>query len=373
MLLSRPDRLAIRPSLKYREPMDASGKKTASPLRGQIRHPLARRAAWWMAWGYLAAVVIIWALMRWSGDHWWIGTLLLFGPRWFCLLPFVVLLPLAAIVRRSALWPLAAAAILAIGPLCGFCVPWARLLGDDAPTIRILTCNLKGHSLNNPRLEALLAEAKPDIVALQGCWDGIEVHWPDGWYIVRTGELAVASRFPVHEILATSHSRTGHTQPRANLLSCSVTLPDGELSFATIHLQSPHYGIARAVSRKVDANSPRTELISEETDARWEESEEVAARLADRGQTEVVVGDLNLPMESPIYRTYWSSWADAFSSTGWGFGATEWPQDTPAGIRIAIRIDHVLTGPAWRSKRCWVGSDVGSDHLPLIADLYRRP
>jgi endonuclease/exonuclease/phosphatase family metal-dependent hydrolase len=353
--------------------MAPSEKKNASPQEAHVRHVVARRATWWMAWGYLAAVALVWALMRWSGDHWWIGTLLLFGPRWFCLLPLVVLFPLAATVRRSAFWPLSAAAFMAVGPLCGFCVPCARLLGDDAPTIRILTCNLKGHSLNNQRLEALVAKSKPDIVALQGCWDGIEIRWPDGWHMVRTGELVVASRFPVQEILGTSHSRTGHAEPRANLLSCSMNLPDGELSFATVHLQSPHYGIDSAVRHQVDANSSRTELLSEETDARWKESEEVATRLADRGRTEVVVGDLNLPVESPIYRTYWSSWADAFSSTGWGFGATEWPQETPGGIRIAIRIDHILTGPAWRSKRCWVGPDVGSDHLPLIADLYRRP
>ena len=51
-----------------------------------------------------------------------------------------------------------------------------------------------------------------------------------------------------------------------------------------------------------------------------------------------------------------------------------WDMVTPSGrgcaVRVfGVRIDHVLTGDGWRCRRCWVGPDVGSDHLPLLADL----
>jgi len=43
----------------------------------------------------------------------------------------------------------------------------------------------------------------------------------------------------------------------------------------------------------------------------------------------------------------WSDFRDAFSDGGVGFGYTEWQQVRK--IPVGVRIDHVLTGPGWRS------------------------
>jgi endonuclease/exonuclease/phosphatase family metal-dependent hydrolase len=180
----------------------------------------------------------------------------------------------------------------------------------------------------------------------------------------------VASRFPLQQITVTSHVRTGFTFLRENLLSCIVSLPEGDVRFATVHLQSPHYGIAGVLDRNTGIRLSRRALIAEEIDARWQESEEVTTQLASDGRPDIVAGDLNLPAESPIYRAYWSTWRDAFGAAGWGFGGTEWPRGV-AGIHFGIRIDHILSGTGWRPVRCWVGPNVGSDHLPLIAGLGR--
>jgi hypothetical protein len=34
-----------------------------------------------------------------------------------------------------------------------------------------------------------------------------------------------------------------------------------------------------------------------------------------------------------------------------------------------MRIDHVLATPEFTFTKCWVGPDVGSDHLPLLAEV----
>ena len=306
--------------------------------------------------------------MCWAGDRWWGGTLVLFGPRWFCLLPLPVLVLPAAIFRRRSLWPLLAATVVALGPLGGFCLPWARLLTRGSSTIRVLTCNVKGHGDNNERLEALIRGSNPDIVALQGCWDENRVQWPAEWHVLRRGELLVASRFPLQPLMATLHAGAGFTESRENLFACIVTLPDGELRLATVHLQSPHFGIARLLDRNTGIQPSRSGLLSAETNARWQESGAIAARLAADFRPDIVVGDLNLPVESPIYRAYWSSWSNAFSAAGWGFGGTERPKGT-GGIRFAVRIDHVLSGPRWQPRKCWLGPDIGSEHLPVLADL----
>ena len=352
--------------------MESTAEIADKPARAQGIH--GRRRTWlgrglaWAAWLYLFAIVVLWAVMRWAGDRWWLATLVLFGPRWPYLLPLAVLVPLALIFRRRSLGPLCAAALVAFGPLAGFCIPWAGLFMRGSPGIRVLSCNTKGRCCGNERLDALIRGSHPDIVALQGCWGEFRVEWPEDWHVLRRGELVIASRFPLRQVTVTRHSRTGFHELRENLLSCVVDLPQGELPLATLHLQSPHFGISRVLDRHTGIEPSRSGLIIAETQARWEESEEVLSQLAADGLPDLVVGDFNLPEESPIYRSYWAAWRDAFSAAGWGFGGTEWPRGK-AGICFGIRIDHILFAPRWRAGCCWVGPDVGSDHLPLLADL----
>ncbi len=81
----------------------------------------------------------------------------------------------------------------------------------------------------------------------------------------------------------------------------------------------------------------------------------------------ILAGDFNLPTDSTIYREVWSGWTNAFSTTGFGFGYTVWTRATC--LSYGLRIDHVLTPSVIKPRRSWVGPNVGSDHLPLLADL----
>ncbi|MDY6945222.1 MAG: endonuclease/exonuclease/phosphatase family protein [Pseudomonadota bacterium] len=82
----------------------------------------------------------------------------------------------------------------------------------------------------------------------------------------------------------------------------------------------------------------------------------------------LVAGDFNL--------TPWSEYfSDALQESGLqdaarGFGlARSWPaQFAPAGIRI----DHCLLSSQWRSVATRIGPFLGSDHLPIVADLVLR-
>jgi endonuclease/exonuclease/phosphatase (EEP) superfamily protein YafD len=79
----------------------------------------------------------------------------------------------------------------------------------------------------------------------------------------------------------------------------------------------------------------------------------------------IVAGDFNLTPWSEYFR-------DALSASGLhdaalGFGLhRSWPaQFAP----LAIRIDHCLLSSHWRSVSADIGPWLGSDHLPLVADL----
>jgi len=90
----------------------------------------------------------------------------------------------------------------------------------------------------------------------------------------------------------------------------------------------------------------------------------VALAKAQRGPL-LVAGDFNL--------TPWSEYfGDALEQSGLhdaavGFGlARSWPaQFAPLGIRI----DHCLLSRHWSARSTTIGPELGSDHLPLVADV----
>ncbi len=337
---------------------EAAGAK----LRWQ--HGLARAISW-CTWSYLAAVAVVWLLLRLGGDRWWFSTLILFGPRWLCAVPLAVLGPLAALMRRRMLAPLAAAALLVIGPIMGFCLPWGRLAAPQRPALRVLTCNVKGHCQDNPVLDELIRDAAPDIVALQGCWRQARVKWPEGWHVVQEGELLIASRYPLQEVQSAEEGN------RVPILSCVVATPERDIRFSTLHPQSPHQGFDKVLDRRTILRPSASGQLEEEIEDRWRDAEQATQCLEVGGESKIIVGDLNMPPDSAIYRRFWAGYRNAFSEVGLGFGYTEWPRMRK--MRFGVRIDHVLSTSDWRPRRCWVGPDVGSDHLPLIAELVWAP
>lgn len=318
-------------------------------------------------WLYLVVLLGTWLLIRLAGDRWWFATLVLFGPRWLAAAPLVVLVPAAAIFRRRLFWVLPLAAFLAVGPIMGLCLPWGRLAPPRGPSIRVLTCNVKGHCKDNAALNALIREEKPDVVALQGCWKEVRVEWPSGWQVCQEGEILIASRFPLREPQSVLGTHPPHRRPRVDLLHAIVQSPCGSISFVAVHFPSPHRGISQVLDRSTVIQPSRQAKVTSEIAERQQASEAAREWLDSLSEPVVLAGDFNMPTESAIYRQYWSGFTNAFSCCGLGFGYTEWPMTR---LRLfGIRIDHVLTGPKWRSLRCWVGRDVGSDHLPVIADI----
>jgi endonuclease/exonuclease/phosphatase (EEP) superfamily protein YafD len=151
------------------------------------------------------------------------------------------------------------------------------------------------------------------------------------------------------------------------MLHCTVESPGRDIDFYSIHLQSPHNGLSAVLDRKTVLRPSYSAALAAEIDQRWRESEDAQGALGGPAASPVLAGDFNLPADSAIYRRYWSGYRDAFAEAGLGFGYTEWPQVRL--LSFGIRIDHVLAGSGWRCRRCWVGPDVGSDHLPLLAEL----
>jgi endonuclease/exonuclease/phosphatase (EEP) superfamily protein YafD len=97
-------------------------------------------------------------------------------------------------------------------------------------------------------------------------------------------------------------------------------------------------------------------------------SERASVRALSGGSqaTLIIAGDFNLPVESTIYRRFWSGFTNAFEEVGNGLGWTK-----REGL-LHIRIDHVLMrSKSLVPRRAVVGRDWYSDHLPVIVDIER--
>ena len=326
------------------------------------RRRRARRVVAVCCWAYLAAVLGLWAVLD-DADVWWPATMLMYSPRWLLGLPLVVLVPAAALLRRWALIPLALTLPLILGPVMGYCVPWSSLFGQapEGPTFRVLTCNMHYRDRDSFALDRVLAEARPDIVALQ--------EWPEpnhsavlagkGWHVYRTYHCCVASRFPITGAVELGSNSIG---PMGATLRCELDTGvsrAGKVTVFSLHLASPRDGI----SRTVRGSELGPEDIQGMSDLRRAQSSNISREVARSTGPLLLAGDFNTPPESSIYREFWGGYHDAFASAGWGWGYTFF------GGRTAVRIDHILAGPGWRCRRCWVGPDAGSPHRPVIADM----
>jgi hypothetical protein len=126
-----------------------------------------------------------------------------------------------------------------------------------------------------------------------------------------------------------------------------------------LHLPTPRSGLQAVRTEKWGG----LQELEHVTEKRRQISALTAAAVKQSKFAHVAAGDLNMPVESTIFRRDWSELTNAFVAAGWGLGATfrtRWH---------GIRIDHVLADEHWFVARCWVGPDVGSAHMPLIADL----
>jgi vancomycin resistance protein VanJ len=328
--------------------------------------PRARR--WWArvsavgAWASLTVALLAWTILQF-GDDWPPATVLLFGPRWLVAVPPALFLVPAWAAGRLPLLAVFAGLIVAIGPVMGFNVPWAQatVVPDGGPRLRIVTCNMH-YERGGTDLPALIAEMRPDVVALQ---EWREPHGPGaldwtGWHVRRLPSLFLASRHPVAR---TEHLGDRSTGDQGSAAQYQLDTPAGSVTVISMHLASPREqlkGAVEARSSGLDELAVNSALRDRQLSFAFNE----AARLS--GPV-VIGGDFNTPPDSVLVDRHWRGYRNAFADAGWGWGFTfrnRWTR---------VRIDHILVGGGGRASACWVGPDVGSPHRPVLADISWPP
>jgi vancomycin resistance protein VanJ len=324
-----------------------------------------------LAWGYLAATVLV-ALLLWAlGDRTTLGTVLLFMGRWVFLLPLVVLVPVVAWLRARLLFTVAVAALVVIGPIMGFRTGWRRLLpAPPGDHVRVVSFNADGGRAAAQIFPSMLDGWDAQIVAIQECGEELAgvVRRIPGWHVHTSRDLCFLSRFPIRDSAVMDRSaldqikQSDPDEPGGAGYVARFVLdgPRGPIRAANLHLETPRKGLEGLMSGNRRRMQNNTEIRG------------IEAKLARTWVTSgtgplIVLGDFNTPVESVFFRDQWQDLADAFSVAGTGFGITKhngW---------IGARIDHVLASDEWHVDRATVDTRPGlSDHSALIVDLTLR-
>ena len=291
-----------------------------------------------------------------------LGTIVSFAGTWhymldnlssfkvhFALAFFVCALVFA--VTRDTVWLLAAGIGLAAN--LASIVPWylpapESRVGDDAIKITVLSSNVSSRNDDPAKLVELVNQEQPDILGLievtPGFLGGVDAglgHLPFRHEAAAEGfwGLALYSRLPLSD---TGITRFGDTVPPS--LTATVQLGGTEVELILVHPFPPM--TANLAKRR------NTQL------------DQMARYIRESDKQVVLIGDLNTAMWSPYYDSFVE--LTGLRNARMGFGVTStWPPTRFLGVPI----DHIFHSESFITEEFRVLSNIGSDHLPIAADL----
>lgn len=318
--------------------------------------------------GYALGMALVAAAVSMAGDSNALGMLLLFGPRWLLVFPWVLLVPLALLKSRGLTLVAVAGAVVTLFWVSGFEVPSPHLLrsaishgAEAGKTLRVVTYNTDRSGTLAQRIDTDMLAWDADVIVMQDCAPEVGAAMKSAsarsssgtpYLVFLDSEFCVATRLPMRSPVRLEGSRK-----EGRALGFDVAWQGTTVGIGTVHLPSPRNALWAA--RKGSAD-----LLEESVLQRAGASVTIARWLLDKQRGPIVIGgDFNLPVESQALRRDWGGLRNAFSEAGWGFGHTMF-----AG-RHRVRIDHVLVSPEFTVRGARVLSGFPSEHQPVVADL----
>ena len=238
-------------------------------------------------------------------------------------------------------------------------------------SLRVVATNLESLFLENRALTDFLKQADPDIMVFEETdWWLQKHHWqklgrpigaigkppfPKHLVVGSLGDISVYSRFPILESrsIIVENEPGQQRQDIREILVLKLDVDGKPVNLVAMH-----------------PSSPRSEVRWIRRQTYLKRLEAVVAELKAQGDAEtIVIGDWNL-----------SPWSAYFSNL---FGklnlGTAFPDGFPQTTRfffdyrlhwiLGAVVDHVAITPGLRFSGVKLGPDIGSDHLPLIADI----
>jgi endonuclease/exonuclease/phosphatase (EEP) superfamily protein YafD len=338
---------------------------TAANARAGI---VAERMVRGLGWCSLVALVAVWFSISVLGDRLWWTVMLLFGPRWLMVAPWLGMIPWLLADARRAILPTLAGLAIAVFGIMGFHLGLHRASESSGIPLRVLELNADGaHGVEHA--SDIIAEIRrndPAIVVIVECEPNLAsaLHAMAG-YTSRTSEYRGVCLFS-HDSILEWNQRDQQDLWRQSgagyIVRAIVRTAAGPVRVGLVHLATPR----QALDAYFDLSELPRQGPNTRANMHLRDEESALARqwiLAGPDYPTIVAGDFNLTPESAIYKRYWGDLRNAFGRAGFGTGYTKHTRHWGA------RIDQILTSDDIGAHASFTGKDVGSDHLPLIADL----
>jgi len=233
-------------------------------------------------------------------------------------------------------------------------VPWffpkPILPANNEPSLRIMTANLLSINGRMDLLPELVKETDPDILFVQELsplWarslDPLKKAYP--YHVERTRSdhfgIGLYSTLPLSNVEVFNLADARYPAIRAD-----IEFNGRLLSLLNMHTAPPLMS-HMFTQRNYQLNAAAT--FAEGVD-----------------DLAIIAGDLNITMWSPYYRKLESESELRNVRRGVGILPT-WPANMPF---FQIALDHILVSPEILTVDVKRGPDIGSDHLPLVVDLF---
>lgn len=286
--------------------------------------------------------------------HWALGLVSHFRPH---LVAFGFVWTFLALFQRRPVAVAASAALMAINaaPIVPYVTkqPQAIAAAPVSP-LRVMTYNMHGRKTERAAFLDYVQSEQPDVVLLT------EVPPGYGWladsigadyryrYDSQTGlphDLILFSRWPIVD------TRTDRSVARGFPVTSYDLCQEDKDGGACVRLVGLH-AIAPFGARIAGLHDAQLAVAADQ------------ARAAPKGLV-IVAGDLNTTPWAPSFRRLLADGGLRDAALGRSITAT-WTSRQPI---VGLAIDHVLASPQITVQRYEVGPDLGSDHLPVIAEL----
>jgi len=290
----------------------------------------------------------------------------------FCLLISFVLLAIALAARQWVWAGLLGLPVVAFVVMYGPLFFGRRVIAGSDPQLTVMTFNIAFNRADDALLVESIRESGADVVALQEVDEIrgdllsdelVDIYPYQAIYTYDWGPavgLAVLSQYPIlsDEIISDPHNGF------PIFLVTSIDMDGEVIQVVNGHPAPPGFSRQGYYSRGV-------------------ESVEILLNEVNTGEKTLLLGDLNATDQSEVYaRIRQAGFSDAWRDAGRGFGLTYpnpgfydpkgqyyWYRNANISVPRLIRIDYIFHTDDFTATEGWVGSDAGSDHLPVLAKL----
>jgi endonuclease/exonuclease/phosphatase (EEP) superfamily protein YafD len=269
-----------------------------------------------------------------------------------CALLFLILAIVLFAMRSPLLGAVSAVgAVLAAIPIVSYMGVQTARAEASSPSFRVVTFNTWFRNHDHAAIGRFLEKTQPDVIVLEERnrqeaqrLGEFLTSYPYSFNEPRPHGVVIFARWPIASAESLPLAEGG-------VLAARVTLDWRGMPITVLgaHL---HWPLGPTNSRLRN-----NELAS------------IAAFAAAHPGPLIVAGDFNITPWSRHFRAALERSGLNDSAAGHGL-APSWPSQFPP---LGIRIDHCWVSRHWRSTDVRLGPSLGSDHLPLIADLEFTP